>query len=139
MIIMSVDLGKARTGIAVCDPTMFLASPVEVITESYIPKLVEKITAAAQRLKAERIVVGLPLNMDGTQGESAKNALDIAEQIRTLSGIETVMYDERCSTVVAHTALNATDTRGKKRKAVVDAVAAVVILQNYIDSLKRQL
>ncbi len=136
MIIMSVDLGKARTGIAVCDPTMFLASPVEVINESYTPKLVEKIVAVALRLKAERIVVGLPLNMDGTQGESAKNAMKTAELIREASGIETVMYDERCSTVCAHTALNSTDTRGKKRKAVVDAVAAVVILQNYIDSLK---
>ncbi len=136
MIIMSVDLGKARTGIAVCDPTMFLASPVEVISESYMPKLVEKIAAVALRLKAERIVVGLPLNMDGTQGESAKNAMKTAELIREASGIETIMYDERCSTVCAHTALNSTDTRGKKRKAVVDAVAAVVILQNYIDSLK---
>lgn len=136
MIIMSVDLGKARTGIAVCDPTMFLASPVEVINESYIPKLVEKIVSAAQRLRAERIVVGLPLNMDGTHGDSARNAMEIAGQIREASGLETVMYDERCSTVCAHTALNATDTRGKKRKAVVDAVAAVVILQNYIDSLK---
>ncbi len=136
MIIMSVDLGKARTGIAVCDPTMFLASPVEVIFESYPPKLIDKIIAAAHRLKAERIVVGLPLNMDGTEGESAKNAIYMAEQIHTLSGIETVMYDERCSSVCAHTALNATDTRGKKRKAVVDAVAAVVILQNYLDSLK---
>lgn len=136
MIIMSVDLGKARTGIAVCDPTMFLASPVEVITESYTPKLVEKITELSHKLKAERIVVGLPLNMDGSQGESARNALEIADLISKSSGIETVMYDERCSTVCAHTALNATDTKGKKRKAVVDAVAAVVILQNYIDSLK---
>ncbi len=136
MIIMSVDLGKARTGIAVCDPTMFLASPVEVINESYIPKLVDKIVDTAKRLKAERIVVGLPLNMDGSQGESAQNAIETAEKIRTLSGTETVMYDERCSTVCAHTVLNATDTRGKKRKAVVDAVAAVVILQNYLDSLK---
>ncbi len=136
MIIMSVDLGKARTGIAVCDPTMFLASPVDVISESYTPKLIEKIIETAKRLKAERIVVGLPLNMDGTQGDSAKNALDIASQIHNLSGIETVMYDERCSTVCAHTALNATDTRGKKRKAVVDAVAAVVILQNYLDSIR---
>lgn len=139
MIIMSVDLGKARTGIAVCDPTMLLASPVEVITESYTPKLVEKIVSVAQRLHAERIVVGLPLNMDGSQGESARNALDIAEQIRDASGIETVMYDERCSTVIAHNVLNVTDTRGKKRKAVVDAVAAVVILQDYLDSMKHQL
>lgn len=139
MIIMSVDLGKARTGIAVCDLTMLLASPVEVITESYTPKLVEKIVSVAQRLHAERIVVGLPLNMDGSQGESARNALDIAEQIRDASGIETVMYDERCSTVIAHNVLNVTDTRGKKRKAVVDAVAAVVILQDYLDSMKHQL
>ncbi len=139
MIIMSVDLGKARTGIAVCDPTMLLASPVEVINETYTPKLVEKIVSVAQRLRAERIVVGLPLNMDGSQGDSARNALDIAEQIRNVGGIETVMYDERCSTVIAHNVLNVTDTRGKKRKAVVDAVAAVVILQDYLDSMKHQL
>lgn len=136
MKILSVDPGKARTGIAVSDPTGFLASPVCVISEGYAPKLAELVAQKAKELSVGRIVVGLPRNMDGSEGASAQDARALADMIHEKSGIETVMWDERCSTVCAHTYLNATDTRGKKRKAVIDAVAAVVILQDYLDSLK---
>ncbi|MDR1001989.1 MAG: Holliday junction resolvase RuvX [Oscillospiraceae bacterium] len=137
MIIMSVDTGKARTGIAVSDRTEFLASPVEVIKEGYMPHLLEKTAAAARRLGAELIVVGLPRNMDGSEGESAANSRLFAEELTKLCGIETVMFDERCTTMAAHTYLNSTNTRGKKRKETVDAVAAVIILQDYLDSKRR--
>lgn len=133
MIIMSVDLGKARTGIAVCDKTEFLASPYKVIFEKSPQKLPEKVAEAAKETKAELIVVGLPKNMDGTEGESAQNARAFAKKLTEITGIETVMQDERGTTITAHNFLNNTNTRGKKRKNVVDEVAATIILQNYLD------
>lgn len=132
MVIMSVDFGQARTGIAVCDKSEILASPITVINEKYVPALVEKVSALAAEKKAELIVVGLPVNMDGSEGESALNARRFAEALHKFSGIDVDMLDERCTTMEAHQFLNATNTRGKKRKAVVDAVSAVIILENYL-------
>lgn len=136
MIIMSVDLGKARTGLAVCDKTEFLASPHTVIFEKSPQKLLQKVAQAAQELKAELIVVGLPKNMDGSEGESAQNAREFAQKLAELSGVEAVMQDERGTTVTAHGFLNETNTRGKKRKSVVDEVAATIILQDFLDKRK---
>ncbi len=138
MVIMSVDLGKARTGLALSDKTEFLASPYKVIFEKSPNKLPEKVAEAAKEAKAELIVVGLPKNMDGTEGESAKNARAFAEKLKELTGLEAVMQDERGTTVTAHRFLNDTDTRGKKRKNVVDEVAATIILQDYLDSRKNR-
>ena len=136
MVIMSVDLGKSRTGIAVCDKTEFLASPYTVIFEKSPNKLPEKVAQAAKEVKAELIVVGLPKNMDGSEGESAQNARDFAKKIQDLTGLETVMQDERGTTITAHNFLNTTNTRGKKRKNVVDEVAATIILQDFLDKRK---
>lgn len=136
MIIMAVDLGKARTGIAVCDKTQFLASPLCVIEERNQERLAEKVALAAEQEKAERIVVGLPRNMDGSEGESAQNARIFAENLEKLVSVPIIMKDERCTTMIAHRYLNDTNVRGKKRKQTVDAVAATVILQTYLDSLK---
>jgi len=138
MIIMSVDLGKARTGIAVSDSGESFAFPKTVITEYNSEKLVEKISNYAQELKAELIVVGLPKNMDGSEGFRAQECKEIAQKIGVKSNKEIVLWDERCTTVSAHTALNYTDTRGKKRKNVVDAVAAVIILEDYLLYRKNQ-
>ena len=138
MIIMSVDLGKARTGIALSDKSEFLASPHTVIFEKSSKILPEKVAQTARDANAELIVVGLPKNMDGSEGESAQNARAFAEKLEELTGLPTVMQDERGTTVTAHNYLNATNTRGKKRKNVVDAVAAVIILQDYLDSKKNK-
>ncbi len=135
MIIMSVDLGKARTGLAVSDQSGQFAFPKEVITEYNTDRLIDKICAKAQELKAEKIVVGYPKNMDGSLGERAKECAKIAEQIKQNSGIETVLWDERCTTVTAHSYLSMNNVRGKKRKQTVDAVAAVIILEDYLRSL----
>ena len=132
MIIMSVDLGKARTGIAVSDSSENFAFPKTVITEYNTEKLVDKIFGCAKEYGAELIVVGLPKNMDGSLGWRAEECETTAKMITEKTGIETVLWDERCTTVSAHTALNFTDTRGKKRKNVVDAVAAVIILEDYL-------
>ena len=135
MIIMSVDLGKARTGIAVSDPSGQFAFPKDVITEYNTDRLIEKVCQKASEYSAERIVVGYPKNMDGTLGERAQECAQIAEQIKTTSGLDTILWDERCTTVTAHNYLSMNNVRGKKRKQTVDAVAAVIILEDYLRSL----
>ena len=136
MIIMSVDLGKARTGIALSDSGESFAFPKTVITEYNTAHLIDKICNLADEYKAELIVVGLPKNMDGSLGSRAEECRKIAEEIQKTGGIKTVLWDERCTTLSAHTALNMTNTRGKKRKGVVDAVAAVIILEDYLNYRK---
>ena len=139
MIIMSVDLGKARTGIAVSDIGESFAFPKSVINEYNTERLIEKISAAAAEYGAELIVAGYPRNMDGSQGARAAECENIAKEIEKTSGIKTELWDERCTTISAHTALNYTDTRGKKRKNVIDAVAAVIILEDYLKFRKNSL
>lgn len=136
MIIAAVDLGKARTGIAVCDKTEFLASPHTVIFEKSPEKLFEKVKETVINLKAEIVVVGLPKNMDGSEGDSAQNARAFAERLQKETSLQVDLQDERGTTITAHNFLNDTNTRGKKRKNVVDEVAATIILQNYLDRRK---
>ena len=136
MIILSVDYGDARTGIAVCDRMQMLASPVTVINQSYEPKLIKEIDRIAKEKKAELIVVGLPKNMDGSEGERAEKCKAFAQKLSDESGIETAMQDERLTTVSAHRALSDNNVRGQKRKDVVDAVSAVMILEDFLRKRK---
>lgn len=138
MKILAVDLGKARTGLAVCDEGEILASPVAVITQYNREKLAQEVAAKARELAVGELVVGLPRNMDGSEGESAQGAREFASVLGELTGLPVVLRDERLTTVTAHGYLNDTNTRGKKRKAVVDAVAAVVILEEYLSFRRRQ-
>ena len=136
MIILGIDLGKARTGVAICDRGELLASPLTVVNEHNRERLVERLAALAQKNRAELLAVGLPRNMDGTEGESAKNARKIGALLEEAASLPVAFVDERGTTVTAHGYLNETNTRGKRRKAVVDAVAATVILQNYLKNYK---
>ena len=136
MIILSVDYGDKRTGIAVCDKFEMLASPVCVITEWNIDTLANKIIDVAKEKTAEEIVVGLPKNMDGSEGFRADACKELGEKLKTLTEVPIKFWDERLTTVSAHKILSDNNVRGKKRKAVVDAVAADIILQDYIDSRK---
>lgn len=133
MIIMSVDYGDVRTGIAICDRFETLAYPVEVITQSYEPKLIKRICEIADERHPDIIVVGYPKNMDSSEGSRAQKCAQLADLIGNESGVETKLWDERLTTVSAHGYLNMTDTRGDRRKKVVDAVAATIILQDFID------
>ncbi len=136
MIILSVDYGDKRTGIAVCDKLEMLASPVCVLNEWNAEALAGKIAELAKMRNAEEIVIGLPKNMDGTKGFRADACEALGELIKNITEIPVKFWDERLTTVSAHKFLNETNVRGKKRKAVVDALAAEIILQNYIDSRK---
>lgn len=132
MVILAVDYGDVRTGLAVCDKSEFLASPVGVITERNPGKVIEAVISKAKELKAEEIAVGLPKNMNGSEGFRAEACKEFASRLQENSGINTVLRDERLTTVSAHKIMNMTDTRGNKRKNTVDAVAAVIILEDYL-------
>ncbi len=132
MILFAVDFGDVRTGWAVCDKTELLASPYGVLTEPDFTLCAEKTAQAAIEARAEEIVVGYPKNMDGSCGERAQKCEQFAQLLRELTQLPVTLWDERCTTVSAHRILNQTNTRGKKRKAVVDAVAAVLILESYM-------
>jgi len=131
IVILAVDFGQARTGLAVCDPSETLASPLAVLTGG-MKALIRDICGQAAERGAEMIVVGHPVNMDGSRGESAKKCEAFAEKLRAASRLPVALWDERLTTVSAHRALDETNTRGKDRKAAVDAVAAVMILEDYL-------
>ena len=137
MKILSVDLGVARTGLAVCDSAERLASPVGTITQRDREILMKQVAAKAEALQVKALVVGHPRNMDGTRGDSARQAEEFAARLREKTGLPVTLWDERLTTVSAIGYLNQTDTRGKKRKQVVDTVSAVIILQDYLDSRRR--
>lgn len=136
MIIMSVDYGDARTGVAFSDVNEILASPYCVVNEKYKPKLVDKLAGIAAEKKAEKIIVGLPVNMDGTRGYRCDECRELGEMLEQKTNIKVEYEDERLTTVIAHGYLNENNVRGKKRKNTVDAVSAVVILQSYLDKNK---
>lgn len=132
MKILAVDYGDARTGLAVCDAGELLARPVTVIHSHKMEEVLTQTAAAARSEGAGCIVVGNPINMNGTAGPRSELCQAFADRLRELSGLPVVLWDERSTTVSAIGILNTTDTRGKKRKAVVDAVAATLILESYL-------
>lgn len=136
MVIMSVDYGDVRTGIAVCDKFEMLASPIKVITQRNCEKLAEEISTLAKEKKVQKIVLGLPKNMDGSQGFRAEACKDFAELLKQKTSLQVDFQDERLTTVSAHNFLNQTNTRGQKRKDIVDAVSAVIILEDYLKRVK---
>lgn len=138
MKIMAVDYGDSRTGLAMCDRTEFLASPIGIIPEKSFAKVAEKIVYAAREYDAQMLVIGLPLNMDGTRGARAQKAEKLAETLRAVLPVPIELWDERSTTVSAANILSANGTYGKKRKQVLDAVAAVVILESYMAWRKNQ-
>lgn len=138
MKIMAVDLGLKRTGLAISDPRELLASPIGTLEEWDPARLARRIAEEAARQGAEMLVVGHPRNMDGSRGESAKRAEDFAATLQELTGLPTRLWDERMTTVSAIGYLNQTDVRGKKRKQVVDTVAATIILQDFLDARRLQ-
>lgn len=138
MKIMSVDFGDARTGLAICDPTEFLASPVGTIKEKNFLKAAGQIADAAKQQGAQMLVVGLPRNMDGTEGARAEKCRAMGEKLEELAQLPVVMWDERRTTVSASAVLTENGTFGKKRKEQLDAVAAVIILENYLQRRKHE-
>lgn len=138
MKIMAVDLGDARTGLAVCDRTEFLASPIGVIESKSFGDTLKQVAAAIEEYDIQMVIVGYPKNMDGSVGDRAKKCEKFALMLGQLveNKIPVELWDERATTVMAHNYLNETNTRGEKRKKVVDAVAATIILESYLNYRK---
>lgn len=132
MKIMAVDYGDSHTGLALSDITETLASPIGVIDDRRINVCAEKVAAKAAEHGAELIVVGNPLNMNNSAGPRSELCKSFAELLRKLVEVPVMMWDERSSTVTAHHMMNEVNRRGKKRRAVIDSVAAAVILENYL-------
>ena len=134
MVILSVDYGDARTGLAVCDELEMLASPAGRIYESYEPKVIAAVKEVAEYCKAKQIVVGLPRNMDGSYGPRAEKSREFAALLERETGLTPVLWDERRSSVEAHAILHANGRRMKQHRSKVDAVAASLLLEGFLAS-----
>ena len=135
--ILGVDFGDTRTGLAVSDIGRFLASGIGYVSPGGIEKKAAKVAEVAREQKATAIVVGLPKNMDGTEGFRAARCREFAALLREhLADVPVAMIDERLTTMSASRYLNETGTRGSHRKGVIDTLSAQIILQNALDRLK---
>lgn len=132
MKIMAVDYGDSRTGLATCDKSEILATPLMIISEKDFDRCIEKTAEQAKLNRAERIVVGHPINMNGTLGPRSEKCRLFADRLRELVDVDVVMWDERSSTVSAINIMNENNVRGKKRKETLDAAAAAIILESYL-------
>ncbi len=137
--LLSVDFGDTRTGLAVSDPSRFLASGIGYISPGGLDKTAEAVAERAAAEGVSAIIVGLPVNMDGSEGSRAARCRKFASFVKQLSGLPVAMFDERMTTMTATRYLNETNTRGKKRKGVIDTLSAQIILQNCLDRLKHMM
>ena len=138
MKVLAIDYGDARTGIAISDYTGLLVGTTDVIHSRKPDVTAREIARLAREHGAQRLVMGFPRNMDGTEGPRAALYRDFAAQVEAETGIPVVLWDERRTTVEAHQILSDCNYRGKKRKNTVDAVAASLILEAYLSYLRLQ-
>ncbi len=131
--IMGIDLGAARTGVALSDPLKITAQGLTAILSKSLVETARQVAALAVTHDVEEIVVGYPKNMDNSVGTWADETEKFAELLRRRVSVPVTLWDERLTTAMAHRALNETNTRGKKRKDVTDIVAAMLILQSYME------
>ena len=135
--VMGIDYGDARTGVAVSDLLCSFVGSTTVVPSRNRDKAIADIVRIAKEQEVGQIVVGLPRNMDGSEGPRAQLCREFAELLREATGLEVIMWDERRTTVEAHNILSQHNYHGQKRKNTVDAVAASLILEGYLNSLKR--
>ncbi len=136
MRIMGLDYGTVTVGVAISDALKITAQGIETIRrkeENKLRRTLARIEELVKAYEVDTIVVGLPKNMNNTMGERANKSVEFADMVRRRTGVEVVMWDERLTTVTAHNAMLEADISRKKRYDVVDKVAAVIILQNYLD------
>ncbi|MCL2740014.1 MAG: Holliday junction resolvase RuvX [Oscillospiraceae bacterium] len=134
MKVIGVDLGEKRTGIAVSDNLEMMAHPLKTIRHDKVSTLIEEILQIIKEHNIERIIIGKPINMDGTEGARVSKTIDFAGKLAEETDIEIELVDERLTTVTAHNILNESGVRGSKnRKNIIDTLSAVIILQQYLD------
>ncbi|MDD6966733.1 MAG: Holliday junction resolvase RuvX [Firmicutes bacterium] len=130
--IMGIDYGDARTGVAISDLLCSIVGTTAVLPSRNTEKLLMDIVRLVKEKQVGEIVVGLPKNMDGTEGSRAQLCREFARLVQEATGVPVTMWDERRTTVEAHNILSAHNYHGKKRKETVDAVAASLILEGYL-------
>lgn len=136
MRIMGIDFGDARTGIAVSDEMNILVGDAWTLNQRKPELVAEEIAAEAEKRGVQRLVLGLPKNMDGSEGPRAEKCREFAELLGTKTDLPIVMWDERRSSIEAHAILHANGKKEKKHRKTVDAVAASLILEGYLGTLK---
>ena len=137
MKVMAIDYGDARTGVALSDATGLIVGSTEVIHSRRDAQTAERIAQLCRENAVERLVVGLPRNMNGTEGPRAELCRAFAALLEAQTGLPVALWDERRTTVEAHNILSEHGYRGKKRKNTVDAVAASLILEGYPAFLRK--
>lgn len=135
---MGVDFGDVRTGLAISDRAGFMAHGAGCIKCEGIKKVAALVAEAAIQKNVERIVVGNPINMNGTEGPRSARCREFAQLLRELTSLPVDLFDERLTTVSAHRILSESNVRGKKRKDSVDELSATLILQDYLDRNKNR-
>ena len=137
MKIMGIDYGDARTGIAISDLLCSIVGSTKVIHSRNMDKTLEEVVRIVKENQVTEICIGLPKNMDGSEGPRAELCRAFAQQVREATGLEVTLWDERRTTIDAHNILMNNGKNAKKRKTVVDAVAASLILEGYLAYKKR--
>lgn len=132
MRLMGIDFGDARVGIALSDPLMIMSQGYKTINNDGTDSLYEEIVAIIKDKEVTKIVIGLPKNMDNTQGFRTDATMEFAEKLKTFTNVPIDFSDERLTTVSAHGFLNEMNVRGKKRKGAVDTLSAALILETYM-------
>lgn len=135
MRIMAIDFGDARIGLAVSDLLGMLCGEVWTMEEWNMERASKRISEEAKKRGVERLVLGLPKNMDGSEGPRAEKSREFREMLAADSGLEVVLWDERRSSIEAHAILHAVGKKEKNHRKTVDAVAASLILEGYLGSL----
>ena len=136
MRVLALDSGEKRIGVAVSDPLGIIAQGVTVITRKDPETDLNEIKKIIEEYKAESVVVGMPINMDGTKGKSAEKVNEFVETLKGRLSIPVYTYDERLSTKESEKFLISADVSRKKRKGVIDKMAAQLILESYLERLK---
>lgn len=138
MIVVGLDVGRKRIGVAASDPTGFLASGVRVIQRATLERDVEAVRSLVESLGAAQVVVGYPLSMSGEAGPQAEETERFVEALRLRTSVPVILWDERLSTLEADRRMQEAGVSGRKRRQRVDVAAAILILQSYLDSIRGQ-
>ncbi|MBK7921930.1 Holliday junction resolvase RuvX [Veillonella sp. YH-vei2232] len=136
MRIMSLDVGSRTIGVACSDALLMTAQGIETVRRTSLEKDFNRLKEIIAEYEVHEIVVGMPKNMNGTKGERAEKTEEFVEKMKEVIDLPVAFWDERLSTVMAERQLIAADVSRKKRKSVIDKMAAVVILQGYLDRLQ---
>lgn len=135
MRIMAIDFGDARIGLAVSDAMGILCGEAWTMEEWNMERAAQRIAEAAKQRGVERLVLGLPKNMDGSEGPRAEKSREFKAMLEAASGLPVILWDERRSSIEAHAILHASGKKEKKHRKTVDAVAASLILEGYLGSI----